>query len=59
MYKDVYRNNADLEMQKHARPFGGRSNPVNNDSPFAIGVKIPKNYNWIQSTDDDLSLIHI
>jgi hypothetical protein len=53
MYKDVYRNNAALEMQKYARPFGGRANITSPSSSYAIGIKIPDNFNWIQSTHED------
>ena len=43
MYKNIYRNNAKLEIQKHARPV----------RPIVSHVEIPKNFNWIQSTSDD------
>jgi len=53
MFRDVYRNNATLSIQRYAQPFGSRANISTTDSSFAIGVKIPENFNWIQPTGDD------
>lgn len=53
MFRSTYRNNASLELQKYASPFGARANPVTQSSSFAIGVSIPDNFNWIQSTAND------
>ena len=53
MFKNIYVNRADLNIQKRNKPFGSRSNFTTTGSSYAIGVPIPKNYNWIQKSGQD------
>lgn len=53
MFRNIYVNKANLRIQRVAKPFGSRANLTTVNSPYVSGVPIPKNYNWLQSTDTD------